>query len=350
MARSRPVWVVGSSRSGTTLVHAILDRTPELHMLGETHFFDDLRPRIGAGPLDEAGHRTCRDYLLALDDRPYGHAGDPARSPIDGRELEAAARRLGDGPEAWLEAWAGLRCRAAGKPRWGDKTPRHVFCIPQLFELDPTSQVLCMVRDPRAVVLSYRDWVHRRATPGELPSGHRDQLDRENQRLRASYHVALQSLLWRGSVRAAHSAVRRFGPERVRIVQYERLVAEGPGAARDLLDWLGVDFDPSVLDVPLQNSSFERFDPAAGLSAAPIDRWRAQLAPREIAAVERVCGRVLAEAGYAAVSPRRARIGAARELATLPLAAVRAGWANRERIPALPRYAAARLRYAFGAG
>lgn len=342
-----PIWIVGASRSGTTLVHAILDRTPGLHMLGETHYFDDLRPRIPPGPLDEAGRRRCEDYFLALAHRPYGHGGDPRESPLARADLRSLARRLGDGADAYLEAYARLRSEAAGKQRWGEKTPRHVYCIADLLAHDPSAHVVCMIRDPRAVVLSYRDWVRRGHDPPEAlrDEQHRRQLQREARRVRASYHVALASLLWRASVLAARDGLERFGPRRVRLQRYEDLVQGGETAVRRLLAWLEIDFVPEAMEVPLQNSSFDRFGADRGLSSLPLERWRTRLRPGEIAAIELCCGRVLSEAGYTPLAPRVARSDLARALATLPGVAARAAWANRHRVPSLPAYAARRLRW-----
>ena len=47
-----PVFLVGSSRSGTALLQAILNNA-DVHLAGETHYFDDLRLQLRvaqAGP------------------------------------------------------------------------------------------------------------------------------------------------------------------------------------------------------------------------------------------------------------------------------------------------------------
>ena len=46
-----PVFVVGPSRSGTTMMQTVLSSHPRVALASETHYFDDLRPRIGGGPL-----------------------------------------------------------------------------------------------------------------------------------------------------------------------------------------------------------------------------------------------------------------------------------------------------------
>ena len=51
---SGEIFVVGASRSGTNLVRALLNAHSTLWISAETHYFDDLRPRLpgnGTEPL-----------------------------------------------------------------------------------------------------------------------------------------------------------------------------------------------------------------------------------------------------------------------------------------------------------
>jgi hypothetical protein len=50
MTPSRPVFVVGAPRTGTTLVKEILNRHPRIHLFDEVHFFErvwDDRAHLG---------------------------------------------------------------------------------------------------------------------------------------------------------------------------------------------------------------------------------------------------------------------------------------------------------------
>ena len=40
---ARPLFVVGPSRSGTSLMRALLNGHADIALAGETHYFDDLR-------------------------------------------------------------------------------------------------------------------------------------------------------------------------------------------------------------------------------------------------------------------------------------------------------------------
>ncbi len=83
---SSPIFIVGPSRSGTTLMRSMLNNHSEIHLAGETHYFDDLRTHFAGARglyLDDRARTLCEDYFLALGDQPYGHAGSPDRGWLD---------------------------------------------------------------------------------------------------------------------------------------------------------------------------------------------------------------------------------------------------------------------------
>jgi hypothetical protein len=81
MAFSGPIFLCGTSRSGTTLLKGALDKSPRILISPETHYFDDLRVSLGpskwSAPLSPAEERRVQDYFLALSHRPFGHQGNP---------------------------------------------------------------------------------------------------------------------------------------------------------------------------------------------------------------------------------------------------------------------------------
>ena len=76
MSSTAPVFIVGTPRSGTTLLARILGRHPSLFMHGETHFFPDIyarRAELGDPPSAE-GALAMKERLSTL----YGRYNEPA--------------------------------------------------------------------------------------------------------------------------------------------------------------------------------------------------------------------------------------------------------------------------------
>jgi len=341
----RPIFVVGASRSGTALVQSILNNS-NVHLAGETHYFDDLRVAIGSSSkvLSGADRRRCEDYFLALTHRPYGHGGDPEKGWMDRQQLRDYALELRPDCDAYFEAYCRLVARRAGKRRWGEKTPRHVFRLEELLTRYPNGQAICMVRDARAVVASYRDWRNQGGFDLAADPEHADKLRREEVRARHSYHILIASLLWCSTVAAALDAQRRFGEARVHIQRYEDLVRTPEESVKRLMAWLGLRFSPQLLEVPLHNSSVFRFDAGRGVTQVAVDSWRSRLNQAEVAIIESRCRALLAQMGYERTAGRRPLAPYLAAWMTLPFAAARAMLANRGRIANFPAYLYRRLR------
>lgn len=344
---SSPIFIVGASRSGTAMMQSILSRHSELHIAGETHYFDDLRTRLGAscaGAMSGEDRRYYEEYFLTLSHRPYGHQGEAGKGWLSGEELREAASAIGEGGDAWFEAYCRLSAQHNGKTLWGEKTPRHIFRIGDILSVYPDAKIICMVRDVRAVVASYRDWRNQGGFDLQKDPSHAEALVREEQRVRKSYNILLISLLWRSAVQSAMAAQAQFGAERVRVQLYEKLVTDAEPTTRDIADWIGIAFDPSMLDVPMHNSSFSQFKTGSGVSTEPMRRWRAKLSDREIALIQSCAGALLKETGY---ELERVRVPAPMlwwEWSKLPFATVRATIVNRDRMGNVPQYVWRRLK------
>jgi len=342
---SGEIFVVGASRSGTNLMRALLNAHSTLWISGETHYFDDLRPRLpgsGTEPLAGDDLERCERYFLALSHRAFGQAGEPEASRLDRDELRVLAQELGGSGDAYLEALCRLRAEHHGRVRWGEKTPRHVYRIDDLLSAFPEAKVVCLVRDPRAVVASYKDWHGAAARRGETESA---ELEADRERSRRSYNAVLMSLLWRGVVRASFAALQRHGPERVRIARFERLAASPEEEVRELCAWLGLVFEPALLEIPVVNSSYATT--GAGVSSEPVERWRERLSPAEVGVVQSVCEPLLSQLGYTPDDVEVSRARLAWAWGTVPIAAVRAAVVNRQRLGRASQYVRTRARAAF---
>ena len=187
--RSRPVFVVGCPRSGTTLVRQMLDAHPNISCGPETlflrHVADLERENLHVGEFlvtDEEWHGQLRDLFL------------------------------------WLHV---QRAAQLGKTRWVDKSPGYAMIPNFLDSLFPDCQIVHVIRDPRDVLDSWRRrWGFRRAVRG------------------------VQS--WAHHVRRA----RKFGaahPDRYFEIRYEEMVRSPEPVIRELIEWMDEPWDDRVL-------------------------------------------------------------------------------------------------------
>ena len=345
-----PIFVVGASRSGTELMRSILNQHPSVCISTETHYFDDLRVRLRGREqhgLTEKETRQCENYFRAVMQGLYGHRGGPENSPPSPRALRETAAMIGTGADAFFEAFCRFNAQQKRADRWGEKTPRHIFCLPEIFHAFPRAQIVCMVRDPRAVIASYRDWKNSGGFDFEKDPGQKAALEQEDRRVRRSYNILIACLMWSGSVRAAIEGRKRFTPGRVFIQRYEDLVGNSQSALGGLTAWLSLDLHPAMLDVPVINSSFAN-ERSPGFAKQLIDRWRTKLNHHEIAVIQTSCARLMRYTHYELDPIGTPLSPLLWECLKLPGATINAAAANRSRIGALGPYLYRRIRFAIG--
>lgn len=297
------IFVVGVSRSGTTLMRRILTRHPRIAIADENHYMGHLLPGRGvrhairaAGDL--ADDATIRDIVGLLyspefqggtrlrDVSPFWRSlvAELPRDELE-RRLLAGERTERGVFRTILRAHADLRGRAIP----GEKTPAHIRWADELLEWFPTARVIHMVRDPRGVYVS--ELKRRRERPESIPYRW---LVRVPVLLRA-FVLAETAWAWSDAVRH-HRALRRRFPDAYRAVRFEDLVAEPRPELEALCAFLGVRFTSAMLRQKVVSRGANQGQ--EGFDAGAAERWRERIAPRDARVLEWLLGRRLEELGY----------------------------------------------------
>jgi hypothetical protein len=287
-ARLPAPFVVGLTRSGTTLLRMMLDAHRDLTIPPETHFVPDLikSARDGGGPGELlaviTSARTWGDF--GLDEQDLGErleavgAGDPA----------GAVR-------AFFEAYAAR----IGKPRWGDKTPAYMLAIQRIGRVLPEARFIHLIRDGRDVALSQR----ARAINEQPPP-------------------AEQASRWIKRIRKSREQAAALKGPRYAEARYEDLVREPEPTLRRICALCELDWDPAMLSYheragerlaemagelraeghhARQDAGY-RIDNHAPTTRPPdpsrLDKWRREMPAEDLAAYESVAGGMLRELGY----------------------------------------------------
>ncbi len=231
-----PIFVVGVPRSGTTLVAAMLGAHPRIDCGPETRLLSQLEEADRRAILDPAAWPgPAVEFVLGLRlqqtpvHEAFGVSPDEVRAHLAGRDPSVAAL---------LESLTVTRAAKDGKPRWAEKTPRHVFSLPLIRREWPDALVIRVVRDPRDVALSL----------SRVPFG------------RPSVVASVMQVA--AQMRHAEALVERDA--RTITVRFEDLLAVPAGVLRRVCAIVDVPFDPAMID---------RRDSAAAI-AAPHEWWK----------------------------------------------------------------------------
>ena len=257
-----PFFIVGSARSGTTLLRVILNAHPEVTVPPESRFITelwrgsaDVQVDAFLGALEK--HQQFRSWNLDIG--------------LVKAELGSGTVRYADAIEAAYRAYA----KRAGKLRWGDKTPRYVENIPFIAELFPGSRFVHLVRDGRDVALSY----------AKVPFGPKT--------------VAKAASLWARRVLLGVNEGRRLGDDRYREFRYEDLVDDAEGTTRKLCTFLGIEFVPDMMEYTEKASEFvlekaKTYNPKVLQKPSKSARsWETEMPSRHEEVFEAVAGHVL---------------------------------------------------------
>ena len=250
--RDRVVFVTGSPRSGTTWLAQLLLAHPGLAgVANESHLFDQ-----GVNALFDNHERTGQGerFLVEYLDRPA--LADLARDLCDGVLLQARARTRPEAPFV-------LEKTPMGRPRPEVEVRRKA-------EVYPDARYVHLIRDGRAVVRSLLHVPWRPESP------------------------AAAARIWREAVVAVREG---FGTLAYTEVRYEDLREDPLAACGRLLGWLGL--DPAEADGDfVRRVARVKFGSREPDRSIVDDRWRDELGPAELAAVDAEAGELLRELGY----------------------------------------------------
>src|SRR5438093_9005918 len=251
---ARPVFVVGSPRSGTSILVWCLGHHPNLFPVPESNWMGDFAVNVAvAHQIGSArGGYSILSAMDIRDDEFLAALGRSINELIVGhrRDLEVNrenSNNLSKVNLRWLEATS----MAAGpKTRWVDGTPEYSLHICGLRKLFPQARFVHVSRDVDAVVCSMVNF--HRTTGIQLVANEED-----------AYKYSLRT------VRACLKAEEAYGPHVVYRLRYTTLVENPESAFRSLLDFLGEPYSAKCLEPLSQriNSSnvppdFRSDDPA----------------------------------------------------------------------------------------
>ncbi len=264
-------FIVGSGRSGTSLLAAMLDAHPELAIASESHFLPKM---IETLPEQITTSRDVEHLVRRMERSKWFADWD-----YDVGDLSAALEA--DLPVARHDALRMIyRVYAAqrGKRRFGEKTPAYVYSITVLADEFDDAKFVHIVRDGRNVALSFRE-----ASFGA------DDLE----------HSMLN---WQHRVLGGHRMGRALGADRYFEIVYEQLIVEPEAELRRLCGFLGLQYADEMPAYHRRKDGewAPRDEESANLALPPTTTrdWSNQLDAREKARLELLGKRALRTWGY----------------------------------------------------
>jgi protein-tyrosine sulfotransferase len=273
-----PFFIVGSGRSGNTLLRAMLVQHPRISIPPESYVLPKVTRKFLRYNFLPWGD-LARMVISEFECHPHFYSwelemGEVYRRAIVLKKDEQSLARLLD----VIYSCYGEK-KSPGAVRWGDKTPLNTLNLEKLSWVFPQAQYIHMIRDGRDVVSSY---LETRMYPSVEEAAKR----------------------WLRSVDRARVFGKRVGTTRYREVRYENLVRRPAECLEEICSYLGVDYVATMLDYwkttdQLGDAMFSYHANIQNpVSVDSLGRWRERLSVQDQARLLRLISHKLEELGY----------------------------------------------------
>ncbi|MBA2421794.1 MAG: sulfotransferase [Chitinophagales bacterium] len=289
------IFVVGNSRSGTTMMGRILNNHELVHTFPELHFFEQMwSAKDEAKILNEEEAMKISARLLNISVAGYFAKKEPLKYDAEAKEIVS---KIPLQELTALQIFSTVIRHEAGKHGKNypcDQTPQNVFYITEVLDAFPDSYIINMVRDPRDVLLSQKRKWKRRFLGGAHATWY------ETIRAWTNYHPFTISKLWNSAIRAGESV----NDSRIMTVQFESLLQNADHTINSICSFLNISFSIDLKQVPhIGSSSGMDKNDVKGINRDRAQSWgKGGLNKTEIWICQNTCGAIMKRLGYQPVN------------------------------------------------
>ena len=289
------VFVVGNSRSGTTMMGRILGKHPSVYTFGELHFFGQLCAPPFSSKVGRKEIEKLTSQLFCIQREGYRTHGNPRRFLSEAQLFLESLTSYPETQAALFDAFLHHIAAENSRNIPCDQTPRNVFYIADILQLYPKARIINMIRDPRDVLLSQKGkWKRRFLGGSDMPM-------KETFRDWVNYHPITISYIWRTAVTAAEQFLQH---ERVVSVYFEELLTHPNVTVKSICDFVGITYTDEMLQVPQVGSSVAEDQPQQlGINPHRAHSWQnGELSSAEIYLNQKINAALMKKHSYSPVS------------------------------------------------
>ena len=273
-----PFFIIGSGRSGNTLLRSILSGNSDISIPPESyripfaikkfHIFnnrdwEDIVPQV----LKE--FEDCKEFYTW---------------EIDITDAQKRLENIADSKRTLSNIFDELFCtytekHSPGSKIWGDKTPMNTLYLDWIGTVFPRSKFIHIIRDGRDVASSYL------------------KMERYDTILEAANR-------WINSIESAQSFGSKIKENYIEI-RYEELVTKPEEVIKDTCDFLDIDYDSKMLDHTKQVKKLGDTDKehhsnlSKPISSDSVGKWRNNLSESNQESITKLLHKHLQRLGYA---------------------------------------------------
>lgn len=270
-----PIFVVGAARSGTTMLQLMLNAHPNIAILGELHYFDQIlqiKNRIG-DLCDEENIDNMFNLLSKTYHYRFLSQADELFRKVKQRMLKESEQSFEGFYKSTLEEFG----KAQNARRFGEKTPSNIDYLDDLLKIFPKAKIIHIIRDPRAVV----------ASSIKMPTNSKD--------------ILIHSLRWRCEMLYSKKVTKDASVYFE--IRYEDLIDDTEKSLKKICQFIGEDYHERMLEFHRDANRFIKGEPWKNGTNKPIYRsskkkWTRELSPGQILLIQKFTGEMAKDYGY----------------------------------------------------
>jgi hypothetical protein len=291
------IFITGNSRSGTTMMGRVLNLHSKVFTFKEIHFFEQL---CASSNLDNEINREASvnliARLLAIQRVGYLQYSDKNIQDYIGIANDWYSKEPNPvSPFTAYDRFLEKETEINGRQISCEQTPRNIFYIKEILDHNPNDKVIIMVRDIRDVLLSQKNkWKRKFLGAKSIPL-------KESFRAWINYHPFTIAKLWQA---CALTTVNYKNNPGVKIVKFEDLVSNPSEVISEICAFLGLEFEPQMLEVPKMGSSNRQdSNQKQGIDSTVLGKWKTSgLNSSEIRIVQKTAAKEMKIFGYQEVT------------------------------------------------
>ena len=273
-----PFFIIGSGRSGNTLLRSILSGNSDISIPPESY-----RIPFAIKKFHIFNNRDWEDIVLQVL-KEFEDCKEFYTWEIDIRDAQKRLENIADSKRTLSNIFDELFCTYAekhspGSKIWGDKTPMNTLYLDWIGTVFPRSKFIHIIRDGRDVASSYL------------------KMERYDTILEAANR-------WINSIESAQSFGSKI-KENYMEIRYEELVTKPEEVIKDTCDFLDIDYDSKMLDHTKQVKKLGDTDKehhsnlSKPISSDSVGKWRNNLSESDQESITKLLHKHLQRLGYA---------------------------------------------------
>ena len=273
-----PFFIIGSGRSGNTLLRSILSGNSDISIPPESY-----RIPFAIKKFHIFNNRDWEDIVSQVL-KEFEDCKEFYTWEIDITDVQKRLEDIADSKRTLSNIFDELFCTYAekhspGSKIWGDKTPMNTLYLDWIGTVFPRSKFIHIIRDGRDVASSYL------------------KMERYDTILEAANR-------WINSIELAQSFGSKIKENYIEI-RYEELVTKPEEVIKDTCDFLDIDYDSKMLDHTKQVKKLGDTDKehhsnlSKPISSDSVGKWRNNLSESDQESITKLLHKHLQRLGYA---------------------------------------------------